>query len=249
MTGIGIATILLFASLGSFGQSSGKSLHFDAASIKPYGGAQGDRTGGSPPLRFTPGMVASRSGGVTVKTIILEAYSLTGRGYLLSGAPAWLDSDHFELEAKAADSSADQPQLRLMLQSLLAQRFRFSMHRETREMPVYSLTVGKSGIKFRELKDGEDPPSPPSAEMVLNTTMPGFVNSLNTGAGRLFAGLDRPVIDNTGLQGTWFLVIQPWDPDDDFKAVVEAHLGLKFEAQKSPMDVLVIDHVEKPDAN
>jgi len=238
MTGIALATILLFT-----------APQFDAVSIKPYGGARGSRTEGSPPLRFTPGMVASRSGGVTVKTIIMEAYSLTGRGYLLSGGPSWLDSDHFELEAKAADSSADQTQLRLMLQSMLAQRLRFSMHRETREMPVYTLTVGKGGPKFAELKDGEHPPSPPSAEMVLNTTMPGFVNSLNTGAGRLFAGLDRPVMDNTGLNGNYFLVVPPWDPDEDFKAVVEAHLGLKFEAQKAAMDILVIDHVEKPDAN
>ena len=200
-------------------------------------------------MRFTPGLVASRSGGVTVKAIVLEAYSLTGRSYLLSGGPAWLDSDLFELEAKAADSSADQTQLRLMLQSLLAQRFRFSMHRETREMPVYVLMAGKSGPKIRELKDGEDPPSPPSAEMVNRITMEGFVNVLNTGAGRLFAGLDRPVLDHTGLHGTYFFVMPPWDPDEDFKAVVEAHLGLKFEAQNAAVDVLVIDHIEKPDAN
>ena len=249
MKGIGIAAILLAVALGLFGQSSEKALHFDAASIKPYGGAQGDRTGGSPPLRFTPGMVASRSGGVTVRTIVLNAYGLTGRSYLLSAGPAWLDSDLFELEAKAADSSADQTQLRLMLQSLLAQRFRFGMHREKREMPVYTLTVGKSGIKFRELKDGEDPPSPPSAEMVNRITMQGFVDVLNTGAGHLFAGLDRPVMDNTRLHGTYFFVLRPWDRDDDFKAVVEAQLGLKFEAQKAVMDVLVIDHIEKPDAN
>ena len=222
---------------------------FDAVSIKPDSSAGGGRTGGGPPLRFTPGLVVSGSGGATVKTIIQEAYDQRGYGYKLSGGPAWLDFDKFELVARAADSSADPAQLRLMLQSLLAQRFQFIGHRETREIPVYVLTVGKSGPRFRELKDGEDPPIPSGAELTQKATMQGFVDSLNTGAGRIFAGLDRPVADSTGLQGRYFFVVNPWERDDDFKAVAEAQLGLKFERQTKAVDVLVIDHIEKPSGN
>ena len=240
--------MLAFVSCLVYGQIAEKPLHFDAASIKSYG-ESGGRVGGSPPLRFTPGMVVSGPGGATVKTIIMEAYHLSGRGYQLSGGPAWLDSDKFELEARAGDSSADESRLRSMLQTLLAERFKFVAHHETRELPVYALAVGKNGPRFRKLKDGEDPPSPPSAELVHRTTVQGFVDSLNTGAGRIFAGLDRPVLDSTGLLGTYFFVLQPWDRDEDFKSVAEAQLELKFEPMKAALDVVVIDRVERPGAN
>ena len=222
---------------------------FDAVSIKPDSSAGGGRTGGGPPLRFTPGLVVSGTGGATVKTIIQEAYDQRGYGYKLSGGPAWLDSDRFELVARAADSSADPVQLKLMLRSLLVQRFEFSGHTETKEIPVYALTVGKSGPRFAELKDGENRPAPPGAEMTSNTTISGFINSLNTGAGRIFAGLDRPVVDSTGLQGRYFLVLNPWERDEDFKAVAEAQLGLKFEPQKQAVEILVIDRIERPSGN
>jgi uncharacterized protein (TIGR03435 family) len=241
-------TILVAGSTAqaAYAQSAGHP-EFESASIKSWSGEQGSRTGGSPPLRFTPGRVSSMNGGVSVKTIIQAAYSLMG--YQLYGGPSWIASDRFELEARSADSAADKTQLALMLRTLLAQRFGFRAHHAQKEMAVYALTIGKKGPKFQELKDGENPPAPPSAEMSNRTSMSGLVNALNTGSGSLFSGLDRPVVDRTGLQGRYFFVFQPWERDQDFKNVLERDSGLKLEPQKAQVDVLIIDQVEKPTSN
>jgi hypothetical protein len=137
-------------------RSTEKALAFDAASIKPNsGGGGGGRNGGiggNPPraggggLRFMPGRIVSAPIGVTARKIILDAFHLTQ--YQLSGGPSWLDSDRFDLEAKA--EGANENQLRLMLQTLLAERFKLVIHREAKEMPVYHLVVGKSGAKLHE---------------------------------------------------------------------------------------------------
>jgi hypothetical protein len=142
---------------GAGAGSTPKPLEFDAASIKPYsggdGGGRNGGIGGGPPLdtgggglRFTPGRVASAPNGVTARRMILEAFHLTQ--YQLSGGPGWLDTDRFALEAKA--EGADENQLRQMLQTLPAERFKLVGHRETREMAVYALLVGKNGTKLHE---------------------------------------------------------------------------------------------------
>jgi hypothetical protein len=102
---------------------------FDVASIKPNSSSSvGAREG---LLQFAPGSVAGTN--MTARRIIMEAYHL--RDQQLSGGPGWISSDRFDLEAKAA-SPADPDQLRLMLQALLAERFRFTVRRDTKEMPV-----------------------------------------------------------------------------------------------------------------
>jgi uncharacterized protein (TIGR03435 family) len=204
-------------------------------------------------------------GGVTTRRIILEAYGLSS--YQLSGGPAWLDSDVFELEAKAADASANEGQLRLMLRTMLSKRFNLVAHRETREMPVYILTVGKNGPGLPDRKNGlEDGEiarakamfSSPNvlAETGMNEMrytvepMSRFVDEMNTlgPLGRQPDDLDRPVLDKTGLQGTYlFLLRVPLG--QDYKTAVEEQLGLKFEPQKAPVDTLDIDQIEKPEAN
>lgn len=98
--------------------------------------------------------------------MILEAYHLSQ--YQLSGGPRWLESERYSIEAKA-DSPANEDQLRSMLQTLLRQRFQLTVHRDSRQMQVYALTVNKSGLKLLELQEGE--PMPSGKELISH----GFV--------------------------------------------------------------------------
>src|SRR5580704_11736004 len=130
------ASLLALTFCSVYGQTQEKSLSFDAASIKLYSGSGGGGRGvpegaplAPPPggggLRFTPGRVISAPAGVSARKIILEAYQLNQ--HRLSGGPGWLDSDRFSLEAKAEGASENQ--LRKMLQTLLAERFKLVTHR------------------------------------------------------------------------------------------------------------------------
>jgi uncharacterized protein (TIGR03435 family) len=225
---------------------------FEIASIKPFSGGGGGRnggTGGSLPraisggLRFTPGRVVSAPAGVTAGKMILEAFHLAQ--YQLSGGPGWLDSDRFDLEAKA--EGADENQLRQMLQTLLADRFKLVVHRETKEMPVYALVVAKNGPEFHEWKEGDRMPEFGSGGHPNNFRDRGTIQRL---ADVLSSGPDvgRPVLDKTGLKGVCVFYVE-WDEDEDFLPAMQQQLGLKLQPQRGPVDNLVIDHIEKPDAN
>ncbi len=227
-------------------------LVFDAASIKPFSGGGGGRSGAAganPPraigggLRITPGRVVSAPAGVTAGKMILEAFHLTQ--YQLSGGPAWLDSDRFDLEAKA--EGAGENQLRQMLQTLLAERFKLVVHRETKEMPVYALVVDKNGPKFHEWKEGDPLPAFGSGGHANNFRDVGTMRRL---ADVLSAGPDlgRPVLDKTGLRGVYVFYAE-WDDGEDFLPALQHQLGLKLESQRGPVDNLVIDHIDKPTAN
>jgi uncharacterized protein (TIGR03435 family) len=230
--------------------SKQRPLVFDAASIKPNTFSGRGRDGGaglSPPraggaLRFTPGRVATAQAGVTVRKMILEAFHLTQ--YQLSGGPGWLDSDRFDLEAKA--EGANQNQLRQMLQTLLADRFRLVVHHETKETPVYALVVAKNGPRFHEWKEGDTMPrfdSDDRPKYIDRRTMQHLADVLTSGPD---AG--RPVLDRTGLKGVYVFYVA-WDEGEDFLPAMQQQLGLKLEPQRGPVDNLVIDHVEKPAAN
>jgi uncharacterized protein (TIGR03435 family) len=235
-----------------------KPRSFDVASIKPHAnsgpapggrgspdlGATGEASIPHPPpqggLRFTPGRVASAPAGVTARRITLEAYRLTQ--YQLFGGPGWLGSDRFDLEAKA--EAANENQLRQMLQTLLAERFQLVVHRETREMPVYALMVGKNGTKLREWKEGDPIPQFHGSNNFRDQgTMQHFADFLCNGP-----GVDRPVLDKTGLKGVYSFYAE-WDDDQDFLHAMQEQFGLKLESQKGPVDVLTIDHIEKPSSN
>jgi uncharacterized protein (TIGR03435 family) len=229
-----------------------KLLVFDAASIKPFSGGGGGRNGGlgvNPPraiggsLRFPPGRVVSAPAGVTARKVILEAFHLNQ--YQLSGGPGWLDSDRFELEAKAEGASENQ--LRQMLKTLLAERFKLVAHRETKEMPVYALMVGRNGPQFHEWKDGDPLPEFGSGSHATTFRDVGTMRRL---ADVLSAGPDlgRPVLDKTGLKGT-YLFYAEWDEGEEFLPALQQQLGLKLESQRGPVDNLVIDHIDKPTAN
>jgi uncharacterized protein (TIGR03435 family) len=219
----------------------------------------------------------------TLKQLILFAYGIPNSQ--VSGVQSWMDSDHFDIQATSDSSTTVKEVEGRMLQALLEERFHLKIHRETVERPVYELTVDKGGAKLRLSKEGSCTPySMESAPPVPAAGAPrpnycdfprligdGFNRKLEgTGVsvGKLAAslsrsGLNRPVIDRTGLSGGFDLQLT-WAADatasapgsgvDDpaglsiFTALKE-QLGLKLEATKGPVEVLVIDHVERPSEN
>jgi uncharacterized protein (TIGR03435 family) len=166
----------------------------------------------------------------------------------------------FQLEAKSAEPTATEDQLRLMLRTLLSKRFHLVTHYDTREAPVYELTVGNKGPKLQEWKDGSDEDAARAAIQTAwakgaadasITTMRGYVERMNNDRTNLYhqmPGIDRPVLDKTGLDGVYLFALR-FSPEDDYKAVVESQLGLKFKPRKAAVKTLVIAQIEKPDAN
>jgi uncharacterized protein (TIGR03435 family) len=223
-----------------------KPLAFDVASIKPstlLAGGRGGRGGGRgvggrgrSGLVFTPGMISAPS--ITARQLILQAYQL--KPYQLSGGPDWLDSDRFELEAKGANAG-EPDDLRQMLQTLLGERFQLAIHRETRETPVYVMSVAKGGFKLREFKAGDPRPTPPpGTNLSFTETMSSFADAVSNAA-------DRPVLDKTGLTGMYIFEFQI-EPGGDILTAAQS-VGLKFEAQKAPIETIIVDRIEKPSEN
>lgn len=129
---------------------------FEVASVKPS-------KAGSPMTGVGVGRSNSRN--VTLKSLITVAYRL--QDFQLSGGPSWVETDRFDVDAETEDPGADPDQVRLMLQSLLEDRFKLRVHREMRQSPVYALVVDKSGLKMKLASDQVSPsvdgPSPPGA--------------------------------------------------------------------------------------
>jgi len=203
----------------------------------------------------------------TLSSLITFAYGLHPKQIV--GAPAWIESDKFDITAQPdLPGRPNDKQWKAMLQGLLADRFQLKFHHEKRELAVYALEVAKSGSKLT--KSQGDPNGLPGMFFrglgilpANNATMQDFAGLLQS------AVLDRPVVDQTGLTGRWDFTLN-WTPDDSqfvgmgikvpppsdkpdappglFTAVQE-QLGLKLDSIKAPVDVLVVDRVEKPSAN
>jgi uncharacterized protein (TIGR03435 family) len=223
---------------------------FDVASIRPApsqvqpGRAAAD---GSGRVSFLHDGVSGRN--LTARRIIMEAYHFAKQQVL--GGPDWLDSASYDVEAKA-NGEANNDQLRKMLQSLLAERFKLKVQQTDKEMPVYALTVSKHGLKLAPLISGEplpklDRPHREGVKVAGNFadrgTVAEFAADLSTNP-----SLGRPVVDRTGLTGTFLFFVTMYS-DEDVVASLETQLGLKLEPQKSPLPVVMVDHIEKPTEN
>jgi uncharacterized protein (TIGR03435 family) len=179
---------------------------------------------------------------------------------MIKGGPSWANAntDRYDIEAKADDSSVTKAQLLAMLQSLLADRFKLQLHYETKEVPGYALVVAKNGPKLVESKKPDQFPTSmgrPGQIVAMNANLSqSLLRVLN--AGNL---LDGPVVDKTGIVGQYdFTLI--WSPETGnanatdpagpslFTALQE-QLGLRLEREKAIVEMIVIDHVERPDAN
>lgn len=123
------------------------------------------------------------------------------KDYQVSGGPAWITSDRFDIDAKAGDAGAGEPQMRLMLQTLLAERFQLKIRQETKEFPVYDLVVAKGGPKIRALKPGDQSNCRrDNSEICGLRTMPQLADFLTNAAG-------RPVFDKSEIQGDYDLLL------------------------------------------
>jgi uncharacterized protein (TIGR03435 family) len=217
---------------------------------------------------------------VWLMTFIRQAFGLVLEPQiddgLISGAPAWVNTERFDISAKMDPAVADElkklsPDDRKvarqrMLQGILADRFKLATHRETRELPVYSLVLAKNGPKLHEAKPGD---TYANGIKVVETGAVG-AGQLFSGGGRLTGQavpiarlaralsreLGRPVLDKTGLTGIYDMTLL-WADDDTptdpnlaslFTALQE-QLGLKLESGKGPVEIIVINHIERPSGN
>ncbi len=149
-----------------------------------------------------------------------------------------------------------------MLQTLLAERFKVSAHFETRQLPVFALRTAPGGSKLKPSDPEKDPPNAPgSIGCPADDTHChiGFCcgsATMTALTGMLSRTLGRPVIDKTGLTGSYYFGVMKWAGDDSpgsslpsLPALFREELGLEWKAETGPVPVLVIDHAEKPTAN
>jgi uncharacterized protein (TIGR03435 family) len=189
----------------------------------------------------------------TVKTLIRNAYGTLD--FQLAGGPRWTDSEMYDIEAKTAGLEKITPErLKPLLQSLLSDRFGLKVHWEPREMPAYALLLDKNGPKFKtasgEGKQGMNTRRSPGKVQMTGTNVP-----MTELTGNLGYQLRFYVLDQTGLKGAYDFTLE-WALDDgvdgsapSLVAAVREQLGLKLEAKRAPVPVLVIDNVNKPSAN
>jgi uncharacterized protein (TIGR03435 family) len=220
----------------------------------------------------------------SLKQLIVFAYDFPSNQ--VSGSQAWMDSDRYDIQAKAVANSSVKEEEGPMLQALLEERFNLKVHRDTAERPVYELTVEKGGVKMQRSKEGSCTPYSVDSQPPLpvagaprpvfcdfprfgaggqNRTLDGSGVSMGKLAGSLSRfGLDRPVIDETGLAGGFDLHLK-WaievpvsatelsttDEPVGFSIItaLKEQLGLKLESAKGPVEILVVDHVERPSEN
>jgi len=140
-----------------------------------------------------------------------------------------------------------------MLQTLLAERFQLQVHRETKELPVYALVAAKGGPKLHKAEPGgnTDMRGENGSFVFRGTSMPQFSEDLST-----LSQVDRPVLDRTGIPGVFDFNLKFGESNDEMKraliagdgasifTLIQEQLGLKLEARKGPVEMLVIDHVE-----
>jgi uncharacterized protein (TIGR03435 family) len=231
---------------------------FEVASIRvsPPGKREGEgfkrdmRTGAA--VQVSPDSVTIRNS--TLRSITCWAYHVFD--YQVKG-PDWLGSERFDITAKAA-GQVPEDQLRLMMQTLLADRFKMATHPENKEMPAYLLQVAKSGLKVKESTSGEgDMDIKPNQQKMQVTILRAGIQQLIDGLSNVFRA---PIVDQTGLKGKYDATFDmtkymadmrptdggaPPDPQAIIIRGLQEELGLKLEPKKMPVDLVVIDRAEK----
>lgn len=288
-----IALSAMAAAIPIFSQAPGGAKpSFEVATVK----ANTSGAGRVAILGSPGGRIASI--GTPLRMLITYAYRL--RDFQVSGGPAWIATDRWDLEARAAEGSVPPPTgfpdpnvpdgMALRMQSLLEDRFQLKFHKETKELPVYELTVAKGGSKlklnedqspFRLPERGDEPPPRPQR----GGTMPRGNISMGRGnfEGRgvpfsalvqvLSQQIGRTIINKTDIGAGLYDFKLQWTPDvgqgggpvgppppgveqlpvdpngPSIFTAIQEQLGLKLESTKGPVEVMVIDSVQKPTEN
>jgi uncharacterized protein (TIGR03435 family) len=196
---------------------------------------------------------------VTLRELMTQAYAEILRPAYLTGGPAWLETDNFEVIAKAPPGTSVDTE-RLMLQRVLADRFHLAVRREQKPMPVFALSAGKNGPRLLATTATGDADCKAKFAAEDGRTHVTCVNMTMAGLAARLPRLepfdvDQPAMDLTGIAGAYDFLFE-WTPHKQDSGPVGLtifdaleKLGLKLEARKEPMTVIGIDHVEKPDAN
>lgn len=283
--------------------AAGGRMVFEEASVRPNTTASSpNQVGSNFPLG--PGDVYNPNGGhfrafnFPLVVYINFAYKITDsqEQFLLPQLPNWVITTRFDIQG-TAQGNPTKDQMRLMMQSLLADHFRLAVHYETRQVPVFELLLDQPGTLGPLLQRHPDDipcpttfrsPAPTAAAVTVDSRFPvtcgGLLDMAPSAPGRFrvgarnvpmeliassmdggASGLNRPVLDKTGLTGTYDFAIE-FSPQPDetsapganfrsdptgptFAEALKEQLGLKLEPQTGQFDVLVIDNVEEPPAN
>jgi len=209
---------------------------FEVASVKRVPAQPG---GYRSSMNLDPGRLTCTN--VSLRKMIVTGYNV--KDYQLTG-PEWLNSELYDITATLpAGASGDQ--VMPMIQTLLADRFHVELHRETKDLPVYALVVAKGGSKLKAAEFGRGGTNFDGRRLEASRTgMPKLADFL---AQRL----DRPVLDMTELKGVfdfnleWSQDAAPTDSMPDLMTALQQQLGLKLEARKAPVEILVVDRAEK----
>jgi uncharacterized protein (TIGR03435 family) len=233
---------------------------FDAASVKLNTAGNGGIN-----MRTQHGRLTVEN--ASVFQIIQQAFLV--KQFQLSGGPAWIMTERYNIDARMEKDDISDDDLWFSLQPLLANRFHLKFHRETKTMPVFSLVLAKAGPKFQAHKEGADGKDRQRLGVSIGsgrgkltatkTTMASFADSLGQ-------QVDRIIVDNTGLKGKYDFTLE-WSPENHEGSIVSAveekvgltglsifealpqQLGLKLESTKGPVQVIVVDSVDRPTSN
>jgi uncharacterized protein (TIGR03435 family) len=257
---------LLLPAAAALGLLTASPLAFEVASIKPSTAG-----GNAKIIQLDFGSLNIR--GMSLRDLMQRAY---GRGHalqisrseLVDGGPKWCATDLYDIVAKpGGDPLGSASQVSESLQALLVERFKLAFHHEAKEVSGYRLVLAKDGAKLK----GRHPGDGGESRNIGGKPRLGLGHvvwrdaSLTAFADYLGLTLDRPVIDQTGLAGTFDFDLN-WTPDEtqfggryvaspdapnlpDLFTALHEQIGLRLEAGKVPVDVMVIDHAEKPSEN
>lgn len=236
MRAVSAGLILVFAG-AVFAQYSDSRLTYEAASVKLNTSGSGHSGSDG-----TKGQIVMTN--LTLERLVQRAYNV--KPTQVSG-PAWLGDVRVDIVAKFPPDTkdSDHPQ---MLRTLLEERFKLAIHRETKELPGYALLVAKGGFKLKPV-EAEDDDSQHQGSRIQTLSAKG--TSMTTLADLVSRYLNTLVIDKTGISGVynfelrWAIDDQNADDTPTLPVALQETLGLRLQAQKVPMEMIVVDHMEK----
>jgi uncharacterized protein (TIGR03435 family) len=209
---------------------------FEVASIRP-GRADLPRSG------VTTGKGRLLVENETLKRCIMGAFSV-GPNQIVGG-PSWIETDTFVINARAEEPVDDDAAIMAMLRTLMQERFKLDAHRESRVLPAYVLEVAKKGPKLDKAVGTESITNWSRGRIIAKaTTMKHFAEVLSR-------VMDFPVVNQTGIDGQFDLKLE-WTSAETGPSIfiaLQEQLGLRLASRKTAVDVVVIDHVEKPSEN
>jgi uncharacterized protein (TIGR03435 family) len=236
----------------------GKSFHFEVASIRL------NKTG-EPGWEWWEGLEKYRGTNVRLQDLVMSAYGLTLEAELVN-LPKWAAEERYDVAAKVDDETfalwkrlnraGKIAMLQTLEQDLLAERCQFKMHKETRVLPVYELVVAKGGLKMQEILDNEK-----ASVSTYNTDGEFQAEAMDVTelVENLAETVEKTVVDKTGLGNKRYAFTLKWTPDEEQRTVddakpsiykaLEEQLGLKLVPSKAPVEIVVVDKMERPSEN